>query len=260
MSGHFRRRGKRQEQQIALIRKLWEQPVATMKTPTTGSPGRPVERGLAKTFQPDRDLPFRARQYPGSVARCTAGQGTDARSRAPSLELSHPFRRGFGRVPAAPESRTIPGPAAAELLKTAFAPKGQAGEFSPNLLTLLYNGQIRLCVGPPARPMGPKPPSGGNPRPPVPHPVQMGPGTRAGSRDPGSDAWASGSGGAIRWEGGVRGGACPSRARARGGSTFRRTRRISQCMSLARACAWRVASTAGNWRDRRCMSLARACA
>ena len=27
MSGHFRRRGKRQEQQIALIRKLWEQPM-----------------------------------------------------------------------------------------------------------------------------------------------------------------------------------------------------------------------------------------
>lgn len=27
MSGHFRRRGKRQEEQIALIRKLWEQPV-----------------------------------------------------------------------------------------------------------------------------------------------------------------------------------------------------------------------------------------
>src|SRR6202140_4547220 len=27
MSGHFRRRGRRQEQQIALIRKLWEQPV-----------------------------------------------------------------------------------------------------------------------------------------------------------------------------------------------------------------------------------------
>jgi len=27
MSGHFRRRGKRQEQQIALMRKLWEQPV-----------------------------------------------------------------------------------------------------------------------------------------------------------------------------------------------------------------------------------------
>jgi hypothetical protein len=28
---------------------------------------RPVERGLAETSQPDRDLPFRARQYPGSV-------------------------------------------------------------------------------------------------------------------------------------------------------------------------------------------------
>src|SRR3954452_15065335 len=27
MSGHFRRRGKRQEQQIVLIRKLWEEPV-----------------------------------------------------------------------------------------------------------------------------------------------------------------------------------------------------------------------------------------
>ena len=27
----------------------------------------PVERGLAETSQPDRDLPFRARQYPGSV-------------------------------------------------------------------------------------------------------------------------------------------------------------------------------------------------
>jgi len=30
-------------------------------------PGRPVERGLAETSQPDRDLPFRARQDPGSV-------------------------------------------------------------------------------------------------------------------------------------------------------------------------------------------------
>src|SRR5215831_2751791 len=30
-------------------------------------PGRPVERGLAETSQPDRDPPFRARQYPGSV-------------------------------------------------------------------------------------------------------------------------------------------------------------------------------------------------
>src|ERR1700726_2359017 len=30
-------------------------------------PGCPVVRGLAEPSQPDRDLPFRARQYPGSV-------------------------------------------------------------------------------------------------------------------------------------------------------------------------------------------------
>jgi hypothetical protein len=30
-------------------------------------PGRPVVRGLAETAEPDRDAPFRARQYPGSV-------------------------------------------------------------------------------------------------------------------------------------------------------------------------------------------------
>src|SRR6266403_5147280 len=29
--------------------------------------GRPVVRGLAESSQPDRDLPFRARQYSGSV-------------------------------------------------------------------------------------------------------------------------------------------------------------------------------------------------
>ncbi len=33
MSRHFRRRGKRQEQQIALIRKLWEQPVVDYEDP-----------------------------------------------------------------------------------------------------------------------------------------------------------------------------------------------------------------------------------
>ena len=37
MSRHFRRRGRRQELQIALIRKLWEQPWLTMRTPITGS-------------------------------------------------------------------------------------------------------------------------------------------------------------------------------------------------------------------------------
>jgi hypothetical protein len=37
------------------------------KQETVPDPGRPVECSLAETSQPDRDLPFRARQYPGSV-------------------------------------------------------------------------------------------------------------------------------------------------------------------------------------------------
>jgi alkanesulfonate monooxygenase SsuD/methylene tetrahydromethanopterin reductase-like flavin-dependent oxidoreductase (luciferase family) len=37
MSRHFRRRGKRQEQQIALIRKLWEQPVLRVQPGGQGS-------------------------------------------------------------------------------------------------------------------------------------------------------------------------------------------------------------------------------
>src|ERR1700730_10318586 len=37
------------------------------KKESVPDPSCPVERGLAETSQPDRDLPFRARQYPGSV-------------------------------------------------------------------------------------------------------------------------------------------------------------------------------------------------
>jgi len=37
------------------------------KQESVPNPGRPVVRGLAETTQPDRDLPFRARQYSGSV-------------------------------------------------------------------------------------------------------------------------------------------------------------------------------------------------
>src|SRR5260221_2138257 len=40
---------------------------AARKKESVPDPSRPVERGLAETSQPDRDLPFRARQYPGSV-------------------------------------------------------------------------------------------------------------------------------------------------------------------------------------------------
>src|SRR5262245_10620447 len=39
MPRHFRRRGKRQEQQVALMLRLWQQPVSSMRTPTTGSTG-----------------------------------------------------------------------------------------------------------------------------------------------------------------------------------------------------------------------------
>src|SRR6202040_1188474 len=39
----------------------------TREQKSVSDPGRPVVRGLAETSQPDRDLPFRARQYPGSV-------------------------------------------------------------------------------------------------------------------------------------------------------------------------------------------------
>src|SRR5207245_6512583 len=38
----------------------------TREQESVPDPGRPVVRGLAETSQPDRDLPFRARQYPGS--------------------------------------------------------------------------------------------------------------------------------------------------------------------------------------------------
>src|SRR6516162_4899382 len=37
------------------------------KQETVPDPGRPVKRSLAETSQPDRDPPFRTRQYPGSV-------------------------------------------------------------------------------------------------------------------------------------------------------------------------------------------------
>src|SRR6267154_4442497 len=39
----------------------------TREQESVPDPGRPVVCDLAETSQPDRDLPFRARQYPGSV-------------------------------------------------------------------------------------------------------------------------------------------------------------------------------------------------
>jgi alkanesulfonate monooxygenase SsuD/methylene tetrahydromethanopterin reductase-like flavin-dependent oxidoreductase (luciferase family) len=64
MSGHFRRRGKRQEQQIALIRKLWEQPVvdhedSDHRIDRAGILPRPetADPNLAGWFQPGRVRP-----------------------------------------------------------------------------------------------------------------------------------------------------------------------------------------------------------
>src|SRR5215471_15023289 len=49
------------------------------KQESVPDPGRPVERGLAETTQPDRDLPFRARQYSGSVDPVVGGFMLDQR-------------------------------------------------------------------------------------------------------------------------------------------------------------------------------------
>src|SRR5258708_33563102 len=49
------------------------------KQESVPDPGRPVERGLAETSQPDRDLPFRARQDPGSVDPVIGGFMVDHR-------------------------------------------------------------------------------------------------------------------------------------------------------------------------------------
>ena len=51
MSRHFRRRGKRQEHQIALIRKLWEQPVVECGFRPPDRPGRYL--AAAETADPD---------------------------------------------------------------------------------------------------------------------------------------------------------------------------------------------------------------
>jgi hypothetical protein len=68
MSGHFRRRGKRQEQQIALIRKLWEQPVVHHE----GSDHRIDRAGILPPETEDPDLAGRfqrGRVRPGGQDR-----------------------------------------------------------------------------------------------------------------------------------------------------------------------------------------------
>jgi hypothetical protein len=64
---------------------------------------------------------------------------------------------------------------------------------------LLYNGRIKACLGPPAPPMGPKAPGGGElPRPPVSRSGQMGPEPALGLAIRPAGVWARASGEAIR--------------------------------------------------------------
>src|SRR5580692_806296 len=88
MSGHFRRRGKRQEQQIALIRKLWEQPVVkyedsdhrndrarsgwevSARPRSTGRPGSGTDSCSRAGLKPKRSKSRR-----GSRLSCASSEG-----------------------------------------------------------------------------------------------------------------------------------------------------------------------------------------
>ncbi len=102
MSGHFRRRGKRQEQQIALIRKLWEEPVvdyedsdhcgkspwSITRTPTTGS----TEPGYCRGRNGRSRSGWEVSARPRSTGR--PGSGTDFCSRAGLRPKRSRSRRG----------------------------------------------------------------------------------------------------------------------------------------------------------------------
>ncbi len=87
MSQHFRRRGKRQEQQIALIRKLWEQPVVDRGPPTTGSAEPEYLRPSSRSRSGREDS-----ARPRSTGR--PGSGTDSCSRAGLKPKRSKSRRG----------------------------------------------------------------------------------------------------------------------------------------------------------------------
>ena len=88
MSRHFRRRGKRQEQQIALIRKPWEQPVVEHETPTTGSTEPGYCRARNGRFRSGSEVSAR----PHTTGR--RGLGTGLCSRAGPKPRRFRSRRG----------------------------------------------------------------------------------------------------------------------------------------------------------------------
>jgi alkanesulfonate monooxygenase SsuD/methylene tetrahydromethanopterin reductase-like flavin-dependent oxidoreductase (luciferase family) len=114
MSRHFRRRGKRQEQQIALIRKLWEQPVVEYETPTIGSTEPASYRARSDRSPFGSVVPAR----PRSIGR--PGSATDFCSEAGLRPRQSESRRGSKpswsssegtRIPSAlrPSSNTVAG-------------------------------------------------------------------------------------------------------------------------------------------------------
>ena len=71
-SGHFRRRGKRQEQQIALIRKLWKQPVVDHED----SDHRIDRAGILP--RPKRKIPIWLGGFSEAAFDRRPGSGTDS--------------------------------------------------------------------------------------------------------------------------------------------------------------------------------------
>src|SRR6267378_8137101 len=88
MSGHFRRRGKRQEQQIALIRKLWEQPVVDHED----SDHRIDRAGILP--RPKRQIPIWLGGFSEAAFDRAARSGTDSFFRAGLKPRRSKSRRG----------------------------------------------------------------------------------------------------------------------------------------------------------------------
>jgi alkanesulfonate monooxygenase SsuD/methylene tetrahydromethanopterin reductase-like flavin-dependent oxidoreductase (luciferase family) len=114
MSGHFRRRGKRQEQQVALIRKLWEQAVVDTKTAITGS----IEPGYCRVRTGRSRSGLAVSAKPRMTARRGSATGSCSRAglrsrRFRSRRQSKPGLRSSGgteiRLASNPSSSTAEG-------------------------------------------------------------------------------------------------------------------------------------------------------
>ena len=126
----------------------------------------------------------------------------------------------FSRPPNLAPSLSSP---CAEPLRTECPYRASRPVVSCKPLIFLYNARISFCPGPSAA-MGPmEPPVGESPRPPVAHPGQTGPETRAGPGDPACRRWGEGFG-RDDLVGGWAGAELAPRARRRGWSGWERGR------------------------------------